>query len=185
MATAVASILHVGPDVHHLDIRACNSCCRRARVSALQTWSTRCKTRRMDVLQEAQVVTETIAAPVRTVYEFARQLESMPRWASGLASGIERRGERWFAKSPMGEVEVSMAEANEFGVLDHVVTLPDGTSVHNAFRATPAGTGTVLTFVVLRAPETTRQAFDADAAHVRRDFRALKSLLESGEPAVD
>ncbi len=129
---------------------------------------------------EARVVTALVAVPVQTVYEFARQVEHMPRWASGLASGVQRRGEKWFATSPMGEVEVAMTAANPFGVLDHEVTLPDGTSVLNAFRATPVGSETMLTFVVVRAPGTTWEAFDADVAHVQRDLEALTRLLESG-----
>ena len=131
---------------------------------------------------EAEVVMEPVAAPVRAVYEFARRMENLPRWASGLATGIERRGDKWFTKSPMGEVEVVMADVNEFGVLDHDVKLPDGTSVHNAFRATPSGGGTMLTFVVLRLPGTTKEAFDADIAHVQKDLKALGKLLESSVP---
>jgi hypothetical protein len=136
------------------------------------------------MLYEAKVVMEPVAAPVRAVYAFARRMENLPRWASGLATGIERRGGKWFTKSPMGEVEVVMADTNEFGVLDHDVKLPDGTCVHNAFRATPSGSGTMLTFVVLRSPGTTKEAFDADAAHVQKDLKALRKLLELGVPPI-
>jgi uncharacterized membrane protein len=130
------------------------------------------------MLYEAQVVTEPAAVSAQRVYEFARHMENLPRWASGLSSGIERRGGRWMAQSPMGEVQVAMAAANEFGVLDHDVTLPDGTTVHNAFRVTPAGSGCLLTFVVLRMPGTPQEAFDADVAHVRKDLKALRQVVE-------
>ena len=130
---------------------------------------------------EAQVVAEPAKVDARAVYEFASRMENLPRWASGLSSGIAQRGGRWVAQSPMGEVTVAMAAKNEFGVMDHDVTLPDGSTVHNAFRVTPAGDGCLITFVVLRMPGTPQQAFDADVAHVRKDLQALRRLLEAGQ----
>ncbi|MDM0104266.1 SRPBCC family protein [Variovorax sp. J22R24] len=132
----------------------------------------------MAAVQDALVVSETIDVPAKSVYDFARQMENLPLWASGLAAGIEQRDGAWFADSPMGKVRVEMAPANSFGVLDHDVTLPDGVSVHNAFRVTPCGDGSLLTFVVLRLAGVSLESFDADVAHVRRDLAALKRLLE-------
>jgi len=127
---------------------------------------------------EAQVVAEPAKVDAQTVYEFASQMNNLPQWASGLSSGIEQRNGQWIAQSPMGEVTVAMAARNEFGVMDHDVTLPDGTRVHNAFRVTPAGSGSLLTFVVLRMPGTTQAAFEADLAHVGKDLKALRQILE-------
>jgi hypothetical protein len=62
------------------------------------------------------------------------------------------------------------------------VTLPNGASVHNAFRVTPCGDGSLLTFVVLRLGGVSQEDFDADVAHVRRDLAALKQLLEQRAP---
>ena len=129
-------------------------------------------------LFEAMVVSQTVDVSADVVYAFARQMENLPLWASGLAKGIEQRDGGWFADSPMGQVKVTMAPANSFGVLDHDVTLPDGVSVHNALRVTPCGDGSVLTFVVLRSAGASQKSFDADVAHVRQDLLALKQLLE-------
>ena len=129
----------------------------------------------------AEVVSQSLALPADRVYDFARRMQNLPLWASGLAKGIAQRGGEWFAESPMGEVKVEMAPANAFGVLDHVVTLPDGTRAHNAFRVTPDGdAASVLSFVVLRAPGADDAAFEADVAHVKRDLAALRALLEGG-----
>ena len=128
---------------------------------------------------EAQVVTEPAGVDARAAYEFASQMTNLPRWASGLSSGIAQRGGRGVAQSPMGEVTVAMAARNEVGVMDHDVTLHDGTSVHTAFRVTPAGDGSILTFTVLRMPGTSQEAFEADVAHVRKDLKALRQVLEA------
>jgi len=132
------------------------------------------------MLYESRVVTQSVDVPRDVAYEFARTMENLPRWASGLASGISQENGVWFTQSPMGRVKVAMAPRNEFGVLDHDVSLPNGVTVHNAFRVTPAGEGSVLSFVVLRLPEVTAEAFEKDVAHVASDLSALKKLLEQG-----
>ncbi|MET0382499.1 MAG: SRPBCC family protein [Burkholderiaceae bacterium] len=129
--------------------------------------------------QTAEIVSQLIDAAPDAVYEFARTMANLPRWASGLAAGVSEEDGRWFTESPMGRVEVAMAPRNPFRVLDHDVTLPDGTTVHNAFRVTPAGGGSLLTFVVLRLPGMTPDAFKQDIAHVAKDLGALKALLEN------
>lgn len=135
-------------------------------------------------VQEALVVSQPVAAPARVVYHFARQMENLPQWASGLATGIEQCDGQWFTDSPMGKVRVDMAPRNPFGVLDHDVTLPDGTTVHNAFRVTPCGDdASLLTFVVLRFEGVDQADFDADVAHVRKDLSALRHLLEAMPPS--
>ena len=130
--------------------------------------------------REIKVVSETVEAPAQEVYDFARRRENLHRWASGLASAdIEQEGDYWVvADSPMGRIKIRMAPLNEFGVLDHDVTTPDGTTTHNAFRVTPVDEGCALTFVVLRAAGASDEAFEQDAAHVLKDLRALKALVE-------
>jgi hypothetical protein len=128
---------------------------------------------------ESRIVSQSVDVDADTVYAYARQMETLPQWASGLASGISRENGRWFTDSPMGKVQVAMAPANKFGVLDHDVTLPDGTTVHNAFRVTPAGPGCLLSFVVLRLPGVSDEAYAADVAHVTADLAALKQVVET------
>jgi hypothetical protein len=128
---------------------------------------------------EAKVVSQAVDASAAEVYAFASRMENLPQWASGLATGIEQRDGDWYTSSPMGEVKVVMAPRNPYGVLDHDVTLPDGTVVHNAFRVTPCGDASLLTFVVLRLPDVDQASFDADVAHVRKDLLALKALMET------
>jgi hypothetical protein len=142
--------------------------------------------RRIRVIEEltpprtskAVVVSQAVGVSAEAAYAFASRMENLPLWASGLAKGIDQRDGKWFADSPMGEVEVAMVPVNPFGVLDHDVTLPNGVSVHNAFRVTPCGEGCLLSFVVPRLAGVSQESFDADIALVRRDLAALKELLE-------
>lgn len=132
----------------------------------------------------SRIVSETINVACKLVYEYARQMENLPNWASGLATGIQQENGHWFTDSPMGKVQVDMAPRNDFGVLDHDVTLPDGTVVHNAFRVTPAGDGCVVSFVVLRLPGVSIKDLAKDVGHVANDLKALKAILEKAYPAL-
>lgn len=115
----------------------------------------------------------------RAVYAFASDPANMPEWASGLASGLRPDGEAWVAEGgPVGEVRIHFTPPNNLGVIDHVVTMPDGTQVHNALRVTPNGDGAEVSFVLLRRPDMDEAAFQSDAAHVARDLHTLKALLE-------
>lgn len=133
------------------------------------------------VVLKAQTVTETVATPPDAVYDFARQMDKLPLWASGLAAGVTQENGEWFTQSPMGRVKVEMVPHNDLRVLDHEVTLPNGVKVHNAFRVTPALEYSVLTFVVLKMPGTTEEDFAKDVAHVTSDLQKLRQLLEGGQ----
>ena len=127
----------------------------------------------------ARIIHRTIRRDWRVVYDFAAKPENMPLWASGLASGLSRDGEDWIADGgPVGNVRVRFAPPNDFGVIDHRVTLPDGRHVDNALRVVPNGDGAEVMFTLLRLPGMDDDAFAADAAHVARDLDALARILE-------
>jgi len=112
------------------------------------------------------------------VYEFARTAENLPLWASGLAqSEIVRDGDGALADSPMGRVRFVFAPRNEYGVLDHDVTLPSGETVTNPLRVIAHPDGAELIFT-LRELADDDAAFEADAAMVEADLARLKELLE-------
>ncbi len=113
------------------------------------------------------------------VYRFVADPAHLPQWAAGLGGAIEQRDGRWFADSPMGEVEVRFVPENPYGVLDHDVTLPDGTTVTNPLRVLPDGAGCEVVFSLRRGEGVTDEAFDADAAAVRTDLATLKRLMEA------
>jgi hypothetical protein len=125
------------------------------------------------------IVHQTIERPWTEVYDFASEPTNMPSWAAGLASGLERDGEEWIASGPLGDVHVRFAERNSFGVIDHVVTLPDGLKVYNALRVTPNGSGAEVSFTVLRLPNMSDEDFQSDVKAVHADLLSLKKRLES------
>ena len=129
---------------------------------------------------EARHLAVTIDRPATEVAAYAGDPRNLPAWAAGLATGV-RPGDdgAWITDSPMGEVAVRFAPANDLGVLDHDVTLPDGTVVRNPFRVLPNDVGSEVVFTVFRRGMDDA-AFDADAAAVRADLERLRRILDAG-----
>ena len=126
-----------------------------------------------------QHVTQSIARTPDDVVAFAGDPANLPRWASGLSSGIRQSGSDWVTESPMGDVIVRFAPANAFGVLDHDVVMPDGTTFHNPLRVLPNAGGSEVVFTLFRLDGVTDAEFEADAVTIRADLERLRAVLES------
>ncbi|SCB43436.1 polyketide cyclase [Rhizobium multihospitium] len=126
----------------------------------------------------AKIVHVSIARDWREVYDYASRPENMPFWASGLASGLTQDGDDWIAEGMLGTARVRFAPRNDFGVIDHWVTLESDLQVYNALRVAPNGDGCEVMFTVLQLPGMDAAQFAADAAHVMGDLETLKQLME-------
>lgn len=122
-------------------------------------------------------LTRSIDAAPEEVERFAGDPANLPQWAAGLSAGIRQEGGRWITDSPFGTVEVAFVPANEHGVLDHDVTLPDGTVVHNPLRVLPNGDGSEIVFTLLQRDGMSDAEFEADADAVRADLDRLAGIL--------
>jgi hypothetical protein len=127
---------------------------------------------------ESRHLTVSIDRPAGEVYDYAADPRHLPEWAAGLAGGIRLEAGEWVADSPMGRVVVRFVPRNEFGVLDHDVTLPSGATVPNPLRVLPDGEGCEVVFTLRRQPAMTDAEFAADAAAVTADLATLKRVVE-------
>jgi uncharacterized membrane protein len=123
-------------------------------------------------------ISVTIDKPARDVYEFTSNPENLPRWAAGLSGSIRKEGADWIADSPMGEVKVSFAPENTFGILDHNVTLPSGETVYNPLRVIQNNHGSEVVFTLYHLPGRSESEFLEDAGMVEKDLNSLKQLME-------
>jgi uncharacterized protein YndB with AHSA1/START domain len=121
-----------------------------------------------------------VRRPVDEVYAFAGDPSNLPRWAAGLArSEVHRDGAHLVVESPMGEVRVRFAEPNAYGVLDHDVTTPDGSTTNNPFRVLVHPEGSELLMTV-RQHGLSDAELERDVAAVSADLHTLRDLLEGG-----
>jgi hypothetical protein len=128
---------------------------------------------------DSRHISARIDRPADEVYEYASDPVNLPAWASGLGSSVELVDGRWIAESPMGRVAFAFVPRNEYGVLDHDVTLPSGESVYNPMRVIADGTASEVVFTLRRQPGMTDDAFARDADAVATDLAALKRALET------
>ena len=97
------------------------------------------------------------------VYRYASNPENLRSWAAGLSA----------------DMSVEFAQPNDFGVLDHVVTLPTGEQFYNPLRVLAGGENqSEIVFTLRRSPGMSDGDFEKDAEAVAADLTALKRILE-------
>jgi uncharacterized protein YndB with AHSA1/START domain len=130
-------------------------------------------------MRESQHISIYIERPAAEVYAYVVNPANLPNWAAGLSGSIEERDGRWFAESPMGKIEVAFVPENPYFVLDHDVTLSDGTTFNNPMRVITHDAGCEVVFTLRRQADRPEDDYEADARAIRTDLATLKRLLES------
>ncbi|HKE67205.1 MAG TPA: SRPBCC family protein [Micromonosporaceae bacterium] len=128
---------------------------------------------------ESKHLAESINRTAADVYDYAADPANVPDWAPGLGTGIENVDGQWFVQTADGPIAVAFAPRNDFGVLDHTVTLPSGQTVYNPMRVIADGDGSEVVFTLRRMPGMSDEEFARDAGLVAADLAQLKRLLES------
>jgi len=132
----------------------------------------------MPTNREMRRLTLAIDRSAAEAYEFLSAPENFPKWASGLAASLRKVGDDWVADTPEGRAVVHFSERNDYGVLDHAVTLPRGVTVYVPLRVVEKEAGCELVLTLFRQPGMSDERFAADAQWVMRDLGAAKRLLE-------
>ena len=114
----------------------------------------------------------------RIVYEFVFNLENLPKWASKAFQSIKHDEGVWIAETPQGSAKVSLTHRNDFGVLDHHVSLSSlGVEVYVPMRVVQNGVNG--SEVVITLFYTTEEQFAQDMRMVEQDLMNLKSIIEA------
>ena len=127
---------------------------------------------------DSRHLSEWIDRPAGEVYEYALEPANLPRWAPGLGSSVEKVDDRWFVETSEGRAGFAFVRRNEFGVLDHDVTLPSGEVVYNPMRVIADDRGCEVVFTLRRRPGMSDENLKADADAVLADLARLKQVLE-------
>jgi hypothetical protein len=127
----------------------------------------------------ARTLSTSIERHAHEVYEFVRNPENLPHWASGIGTNLRRDGSRWLIDMPDGCVEIRFTDRNDFGILDHFVTTAGGRVFFKPLRVVEYDVDSEVIFTVFQFPGVSNTQFVADAETVARDLQALKALLEA------
>ena len=135
----------------------------------------------MELLKSISL-TVSINRDPRTVYEFISNLENLPKWASKAFQSIKQAKGEWIAETPQGAAKVDLAQRNDFGVLDHYVSLPSlGIEVYVPMRVVKNGiNGSEVIFTLFYASNISKEKFAQDVKMVEQDLKNLKNIMEEG-----
>ena len=128
---------------------------------------------------ESKHLAEWIDRPAAEVYRYASNPANVPEWAPGLGSSVDNVDGVWFVETGAGRATFAFAPPNDFGVLDHDVTMPSGEMFYNPMRVIPDKRGCEVVFTLRRLPAMTDDEFARDAGLVTADLARLKQVLES------
>ncbi|QND51984.1 SRPBCC family protein [Phyllobacterium sp. 628] len=130
-------------------------------------------------IRESRTLQISVNREWRSAYDYASNPENVPKWASGLASGLQKSGNEWLADGPAGKLRIRFAPRNDYGVLDHWVITETGEEVYVPLRVVANDAGCEISFTLFRMPDMNEAKFAEDAAWVMRDLNALRAVLES------
>lgn len=133
-------------------------------------------------LSKSTSLTVSINRDPRTVYEFVSNLENLPKWASKAFQSIKQVKGEWIAETPQGAANVVLAQRNDFGVLDHYVSLASlGIEVYVPMRVVKNGiNGSEVVFTLFYASNISEEKFAQDMKMVEQDLKNLKNIMEEG-----
>jgi hypothetical protein len=130
--------------------------------------------------RESTQITAWIDRRADDVYRFASNPANIPQWAPGLGASVEQVDGQWLVDTSDGRVVVAFARHNDFGVLDHEVTLPSGEVISNPMRVIADGDSCEVIFTLRRRPDMSDADFERDADLVQADLLRLKHVMETG-----
>jgi len=105
----------------------------------------------------------SISRTPEDVYQYTSNPENLHAWAYGLSK----------------KMKIRFVEKNQFGVMDHFVTMPNNETIYNAFRVIPNREGSEVIFTLIKHPGTSDDDSMKDAIKISEDLTRLKNILES------
>lgn len=127
---------------------------------------------------ESRHLSMCIELPPDRVYAYASDPANLPRWAPGLGNAVEQLEGEWLVDIPAERVRLAFAPRNDFGILDHYITLGSGEVIYIPMRVIANESGSEVLFTLRRRPGMSDAEFNADADAVAADLARLKHLLD-------
>jgi hypothetical protein len=125
-----------------------------------------------------RLINVSINKPASDVYRFASNPENFPKWMDFVRS-IKKDGDIWIGETNLGPFRFKMVPKNEFGIIDHHVTIPNGDVVFNPMRVIENNKGSEFIFTLFRMPGRSDKEFEEDFQAVTKDLNKLKTVMEA------
>jgi hypothetical protein len=126
-----------------------------------------------------KTITISINKPADKVFDYASKPDNFPMWVEFIKSIRKETENLWLAETALGNIKIQFVPKNEFGIIDHLVILPDNSTVSNPMRVIENGKGSEIVFTLFWMPNRTEEEFNQDAKLVEKDLKKLKTILEA------
>lgn len=126
---------------------------------------------------ESRTISVTIKRNWKDVYEEFWRPEDFQKWASGLSkTPLTQDGDIWKAEGPEGPIGIRFTGHNDFGVMDHYISVKNFPEIYVPLRIIQNGEDAEVLLTLFRQPGMSDARFIADTEWVKRDLLTLKSL---------
>jgi len=132
----------------------------------------------MAPLLRSKTLSVSIDCAPRRVYEFVSNPQNLPKWATAFCRSVKQTASGWIVETQDGQVGIKFVARNDFGVLDHHVTVKPGVELLIPLRVVPNRSGSDINFTLFQSPDTSDAKFAQDTGLVDHDLRNLKKALE-------
>lgn len=130
-------------------------------------------------MTESRTVSISIRRSPGEVYDYLVEPANFPRW-SVFITDITRDGDEWLASTPGGSVRIRFTPRNDYGIVDHYVTVGPALQIYVPLRVVANGEdGSEVLFTVFRLPGMNEAQFAEDMEMVAIDLAGLKRVLEA------
>lgn len=128
-------------------------------------------------MYHSRTISITINQNWQDIYEAYWRPQDFQKWASGLSRSIlSHDGVRWNAEGPEGSVSIRFTGHNDFGIMDHYVSVNDGPEMYVPLRVIQNGDGAEVQLTLFQQAGMSDAKFLADAEWVEQDLLTLKLL---------
>ncbi|MDN5200232.1 SRPBCC family protein [Fulvivirgaceae bacterium BMA10] len=124
-----------------------------------------------------------INADPELVFDFVAEPRNIPKWAKAFTKADEHSA---VLVTPNGELNIKMTlnTSKTYGVIDTVMTMPDGSIGEAYSRVTPNNNGksAIFTFVLMAPPvplEELEGTLEAQKLQLAEELQLLKQILEN------
>jgi hypothetical protein len=124
-----------------------------------------------------RLLTVTIERPVDVVHAFLADPTNLPRWAKRVCRSIERSGDAWVARTPVGPVPLRFVTGP--GTVELLPTYWPGQELSIPIRVREAPGGSTVEIELVKPRLMSEEEFPEDVALVEQDLFTLKQVLES------
>jgi RNA recognition motif-containing protein len=120
----------------------------------------------------------TVACDATTVFNFVANPENLARWNRAFCRSLQRDGDGWRMETARGRVSLRFLRDDRAGILDQVISWPDGLEQLVPLRVIPNGAGSEVLMTVQQIPGLPDSDFQKQLSRADQGLRDLKRSLE-------